>query len=460
VSAEGSTLTALDTPESIRPERSLARDSASLFAALLVGNAGYFLAVLIVARGLGPEGRGTIAFLVVTSLVLARVARLGVSDATTVFTAQRPGERSVLLANALLFAAVAGALVAVAACGSLILLEDVRPDGLGSAELALLGTATVAAAVVEAGYAFLLGCGRIRPQALVTSSASWIYVALLLIAWWAAGLTVALVALTWMLGQVTRAAMLVSASLRGVGLGRPDPAVLVEAFRFGVRAWFGNLARFLNFRADQVLMGFIASEATLGVYAVSVNASEVLIYLPEAAALALLPQLVTTHDEGRPQRAFRAFRALAALTLVGALVGAAIGPLLIPTVFGPAFDASVLPFLLLLPGAVGYVALGVFSNTLLASGHPGRSSVGALVALTVGLALDLVLIPQFGAAGAASAASVAFLAGGTAALVAYRRRVSFAWSSLLLPRRDDLDVLRALRTGVTLRVRRRGTLRG
>jgi Na+-driven multidrug efflux pump len=72
------------------------------------------------------------------------------------------------------------------------------------------------------------------------------------------------------------------------------------------------------------------------------------------------------------------------------------------------------------------------------------SSVGPFVSLVVGIALDLVLIPRFGASGAAAAASAAFLAGGFAALIVFRRRNPFAWRSLLLPRRGDLAVFRAL----------------
>jgi Na+-driven multidrug efflux pump len=62
----------------------------------------------------------------------------------------------------------------------------------------------------------------------------------------------------------------------------------------------------------------------------------------------------------------------------------------------------------------------------------------------VGIALDFVLIPRLGATGAAAAASAAFLAGGAVALAVYARRNPFVWTALLLPRRDDLDVLRAI----------------
>jgi O-antigen/teichoic acid export membrane protein len=62
----------------------------------------------------------------------------------------------------------------------------------------------------------------------------------------------------------------------------------------------------------------------------------------------------------------------------------------------------------------------------------------------VGVVLDLVLIPRFGATGAAVAASTAFLAGGSVAVAAYARLNPFAWRALLVPRRGDLEALRAL----------------
>src|SRR4029450_10672935 len=79
------------------------------------------------------------------------------------------------------------------------------------------------------------------------------------------------------------------ASARGIGFGRPDLSLLRQAIRFGLRAWSGGLAHFLNARVDQIIMGLIASEAALGIYAVAVNGSEGLFYVPSGVAGALLP---------------------------------------------------------------------------------------------------------------------------------------------------------------------------
>jgi O-antigen/teichoic acid export membrane protein len=233
-------------------------------------------------------------------------------------------------------------------------------------------------------------------------------------------------------------------------MGPVDLALLRESWRFGVRAWIGGLSHFLNARTDQILTALLASEATLGIYAVAVNASEILFYLPGAVAAALLPA-VARESPGAATRTLPVFRAVTLLTAAAVAVAAVLGPVLVPVVFGDAYRGSVHPFLWLLPSAFGYVASATFSSALVASNAPGLSSVGPLVALVVGIALDLVLIPAHGAAGAAAAASAALLAGGAAAAGAYRSQTGFRWGELV-PRPRDLRTLRLL-AGRALRAR-------
>ena len=427
-----------------REPDAVAGGSALLFWSKIAGNAGFFVAVLILARALGPTGRGTIAFITVTALVAARLAGLGMTEATTVFVARRIEARGALLVNAVAFLFGSALFMAALACGALIVLGDHGPAGIGAPELAVIVAATLVSALGDAGYSVLLGCERLRPLALITATASWVYPVFLLAIWSTVGLTVLRAAVAWTVAESIRAAAYLAQSKRGLIVSRLDPGLLVEAVRFGSRAWVGSLSRFLNFRMDQILMGFLATEAALGVYAVAVNASEVLLYLPAAMATALLPAAARTEAGLRVEQALRAFRSAALVTTAAALVAALLGPVRLPLVFGDAFDASVRPFLWLLPGALGFTAMIVFSNALVAHSAPGLSSIGPLVSLVVGIGLDLLLIPRFGASGAAAAASAAFLAGGCTGLIVFRRRTPFAWRALWLPRRSDLAVFGAL----------------
>ncbi len=431
----------------------LAAGSANLFWAKIGGNGGYFVAVLLVARGLGPAGRGTVAFITVAALVVAHVSGLGVGEATTVLSARHPARRPVLLANALSFFMGSGFVAATLAFLGLAL-TGIEPAGVGTPELVILWLGIISCAAGEAGYSFLVGVERLRQLAFITGSASWVYAGLVVVLWAGPGLTVGRAALAWTATEALRAVVLITLSSRGTVLGLPDRRLLVEEIGFGLRLWVGSLARFLNFRTDQILMGFIATEAALGFYAVAVNVSEVLLYLPSSAATALLPLIARTEAARRGPETLRAFRSVIFVTAAGVAVAALLGPVLLPLVFGDAFDESVIPFLCLLPGTFGYAASAVFSNALVGSSSPGLSSLGPMVSLVVGFALDLALIPPFGATGAAAAASAAFLIGGATALMTYRRVSPFGWRSLLVPHRGDLDVMVAL-AGPLLRARPR-----
>jgi O-antigen/teichoic acid export membrane protein len=434
--------------------RSLAASSGLLLAGRVAGNAGFFVAVLLLARGLGPSGRGTIAFLTVTALVIAKLTDFGVTSAALVWPAQRLPQRPVLLTNLMGFTALTSLAGGLLVFGGLVAVGDARPVDVDDIVLLAFVAGTVLVALGESGAAYLLGCARFGREAAVTAVAPWLYAVMLLLIELGPGLDLPSAAYAWIGANGARAALLIVAASSGIGFGRPDLRLLGESVRFGVRAWVGGLSRFLNFRVDQILMAYLATSVALGIYAVAVNVSEVLLYLPGAVATALVPYIAGAEPGHRVHQTLRVFRATGLLTL-GMLAAAAVaGPILIPLVFGEPFRDSVVPFLLLLPGAVGFTAMRVFSGALVASSFPGRSSLGPAVALATGILFDLVLIPPFGANGAAAAASAAFLVGGAVAAGAYRDSTRFALRALVPGRRDAGDLRRLASNGLA-RVRGR-----
>jgi O-antigen/teichoic acid export membrane protein len=417
---------------------SVAQGSVLFFSASIVGSTGFFVAALLLARVLGPSGRGTVAFITVTALLTARIAKVGLGQATIVLAAQRPSARAMLLSNLLAFS-LATSLVGVAVVGGSLYLLDAEPAGVDRTSVLILMAGIVAASLVDDN--FLIGCGRLREAAAISASGGWLYAGTLAAALATVGLGVESAALAWVAAHLVWAAVLIGVGMRTSGPALPSPRLLAESVRFGARAWLGSASEFLNARLDQILVGVIASEVTLGLYAVAVNCAEMLLFLPSAIAVSLLPAVAREHSFAKVERTLRTFRSATVLTLGTIVAAAGLGWIVIPLAFGSDFRDSVQPFMWLLPGALGFAAVSIFSSSLLASRAPGLSSVGSAAALGAGLALDLALIPVFGASGAAAAASAAFLAGGAAAAVLYRRGTGFRWIELV-PTGADMSFLR------------------
>jgi O-antigen/teichoic acid export membrane protein len=427
-----------DSDEGAEKPVSVAQGSVLFFVSSVVGAAGFFVASLLLARVLGPAGRGTVAFVTVTALLTARVAKVGLGQATAVVAAQRPATRPTLLSNLLVFS-LGAALCGVAVVVGSFSLFNLQPAGLETGHLAMLAGAILAASLVDDN--FLIGCGRLREAAAISASGGWLYALAIVAVIVTADLDVESALLAWIVAHLAWAALLAGMGVRTAGLSPPSARVLVDSASFGVRAWGGAVSQFLNARVDQILVGVIGSNVTLGIYAVAVNAAEILLFLPNAIATSLLPTVARDRKAAAVERTLRTFRSASLLTLGSIAAAAAVGWFLIPLVFGPDFRDSVGPFLWLLPGGLGYAALSIFTSSLLASRAPGLSSIARAVALGAGLALDLALIPVFGASGAAAAASAAFLAGGTTAAVLYRRAHSFRWTELI-PTVADVVFLR------------------
>ena len=433
--------TAAGSRDSASAPVSVAEGSVLLFVASVVRAAGFLVAALLLARGLGPSGRGSVAFITVTALVTAGITKVGLGQATSVLAAQRPGVRAMLLSNLLAFSLVTSLAVGVVIVGGLYLLEA-EPAGTDRTQLTILMAGIVAVSLVD--DSFLIGCGRLREAAAISAGGGWLYAVALAAVIATVGLSVDSALLAWVGAHLAWAAVLAVAGLRAAGLSPPSPRLLAESVRFGARAWVGNASLLLNARLDQILVGLIASDVALGLYAVAVNGAEILLFLPTAIATSLLPAVARDQDVPSVERTLRTFRSAAILTVASIVLAAAFGWVAIPLLFGPEYRDSVEPFMWLLPGALGYTALSIFTNALLASSAPGSSSLGSVAALGAGVALDLALIPTFGAAGAAAAASAAFLAGGVTAAVLFRRRTTgFAWAQVA-PTSEDLRFLRVV----------------
>src|SRR3954453_21585728 len=306
-----------DRPTSADRDDSVARGSAPLLWAQVLGNAGLFAAIVPVTRELGPTGRGTLAFITVSAIVCATLARFGVTEATTVRCAQVPRLRPVLLSNLLAWVTAATIGTAALVVGLLVLVAGLRPPGLGAPERAVLAAAIVVSGLVDAGYMFVLGCSRFRLHAAVTVATAWSYAATIAVASLVAELTVVEVGLCWVAFQLVKATLLLSACVRAEGLGRISLPLLRASLAFGSRAWVGTLSTAFNERVDQILVALIASEATLGIYAAAVNGFEILLYPAASAATAILPLAARAYPGERAGHVLGAFRSVALLTLAG-----------------------------------------------------------------------------------------------------------------------------------------------
>jgi O-antigen/teichoic acid export membrane protein len=171
---------------------------------------------------------------------------------------------------------------------------------------------------------------------------------------------------------------------------------------------------FLNslYHVDVILLQRWTTDETVGYYRGALSIAEFLWLAPIAVQLVLLQRISSRWAEGdletiqrQAQRATRYVFLVTALLAVGV---AALAADFVPLYLGEAFEPAITPLLLLLPGVVGFA---VARPTLAI--NQGRRSLRPLLVATggcslVNLALNLLLIPAHGMAGAAVATSIGY----------------------------------------------------
>src|SRR6266852_2324591 len=174
-----------------------------------------------------------------------------------------------------------------------------------------------------------------------------------------------------------------------------------------------------------------------GVYSVATLLAESVWYIPSAVALVLAPRVAASVEGDDDEMTEAICRSTVLVSVAGAVLIAALAPLLVVVLFGAAFLPAVVPLWVLLPGVV---ALGLdkpIASYQLGRGRPQISLYVALLATPITIAAYVLLIPRYGIVGAAAGSTISYVAT-TAIEIVYLHRVSpLRFRNLVIPHRSD-----------------------
>jgi O-antigen/teichoic acid export membrane protein len=396
--------------------------------------------ILIVARALGPTGRGDVAFLSAIAYITANLAALGITEANANIGASEADRRPALATNSVLFCLIFSAFSGATVLGLVAIFPAVGGDV--DRTLLWVTVATVPVLILQLYLQYLIQ----SDYRFVVTNVAWLLspLANVLVNGTFAALgiiTVGTAVITNLCGQsLTLLVLFWYAARRLSGFGRPDLALARRSLAFGVQFHVGRIMLLGNYRLDQWLLGAISGSRQLGLYSVAVSWAEVLFFLPTALAAVQRPDLVRASRRNAAQDAASVFRKSIVLTafLAGGLIVAA--PVLCVTAFGEDFRGSILDLRVLALGAFGIVGLKQLGTALTAQRRPTLGSAAIGVGFISTLVLDVLLIPRYEGLGAALASALSYTAGGIAVVFIFSRALG-ASPAALLPRASDVAAL-------------------
>jgi glycosyltransferase involved in cell wall biosynthesis/O-antigen/teichoic acid export membrane protein len=402
-----------------------------------------FLASIMIARAIGPTGRGLYAYPVALLGLVMALAHLGLEFAQ-VHLAARGKDLRRMWADATVFSLVAGA-VCWAAVTGLIALDPRVADGLPLSWIAV-PVGLVPLLLMSLYWANLL---QLDGRLVMATWASWIGVALQMAATGVLFFTHELtpfrvLMLQWLTNGSTWVLLLAACRRAGLVNLHVDRALIRQSMAFGAKAYIAQIFFYLVLRADQILVAHYAGYRQLGLYALATTVAELLWLLTDPLASALMPHMVRARTGDDRRLSFSTARiSLLVLTVAAAAVWF-LAPLVIPDVYGAGFAGTVPALRLLLPGVVALGAAKSLGAVRVKEGRMVITSVLGLSAFGLNVALNLVLLPWIGIRGAGIASSACYVALALSYVVIARRRGVAGWRDLV-PRYSDLRLLGILR---------------
>jgi len=212
-------------------------------------------------------------------------------------------------------------------------------------------------------------------------------------------------------------------------------------FKFGIQSHLGSLLQNINYRIDLYFVAFYQGTTAVGLYSTAVNLAEWLWFLPGVIGTVLMQRIATSTDS----HANKIMGPINRLTSLILFIGSGLllfgGKWVILLLYGPSFSKAIDPLIWLLPGIW---ALGLWKNCvndLTMRGYPLSKSVTSGIAAVITVVLNILLIPKFGIIGAAAASSVAYLSAFLCILPQYLTITSFRPSEIIATRVEDVRIL-------------------
>ncbi len=304
---------------------------------------------ILVARLLGPAGRGEYAVAVAVAAIGVQIGNLGIHTSSSWLVARDPRLLGTLIANGLLVGCVIGAVEEIVALAAVWVTPSIAPVPMPILVLAL--DPIPIGLVYLIGQNLMLGLRRVVSYNLLELGNRLCGLEIIVVLALAGALSSFSAFAGTLVALGATGVMTLALLARTAGRISPRLQLVREHLGYGRRAYVGALITFLVFRLDLLLVQVMRGTADAGQYSIAIALTDWALLVPVVTGTLLFPTLSAMTDVA--ERWKRARDILVPIGVGALLVAAAfiaVGIPLVTFVFGQAYEPAAQAFVLMLPG--------------------------------------------------------------------------------------------------------------
>lgn len=184
---------------------------------------------------------------------------------------------------------------------------------------------------------------------------------------------------------------------------------ILPFYKFSFVGYLGMLVNFLNYRLDIWFVSYFKGTIQLGLYALAVNFSQLIMMISKIVSSVMMPYL-SEDDIKQRRNIFQLYSRVNFFVIsISVTVLYFTGNYLLVFLYGQDFYGSVAPFKILIISMIFTGTSQLFSSFLSASGRNDLCLYTNIIGLIFTVVLDFILIPKFGIIGSAYATFSSYL---------------------------------------------------
>lgn len=366
------------------------------------------LASIIVARTLGPSGKGILATLGAMVGIALQFGNLGLHGANTYFTAKDKSRTPSLVGNSFWFSLLIGLTLFF----SLYLFLFQHPGSLGNIDFRLATIALVAIPFMLLAYLWqniLVGLNKIKAYNLILIFNQVLSligaIAILLVLRKGIFPLIIFNTLTTIIIAFVFGFYLIKIKQFSLKF---DWNLAKKSLGYGFKVYLSCFFAYLVLRSDLFILNYFRGTAETGLYSIAANFVDGIFLLPSIIALLLFPKV--TENLGQSGELVAKTSRISAIIIGIICLGTVIlGRPAINLMFGSIFDKSFIPLLILIPGAFFFALETIIVQYFNAHGFPWFVVWAWLFSAVLNIGLNWVFIPYYGMKAAAFSSLLVYM---------------------------------------------------
>lgn len=402
---------------------------------------------IIIARYIGPEGNGTIAALVVYPSLFMSFGSLGIGQSTTYFTGKNIFSETEIK-TAIVQIWVITVIVTIISCFFLIRYLSESGNNLMLVALALLPIPFSLFNTYNSGL--FLGKNDIKTfnkinwiPSLLTLIGAVLFVIIL-------QLEIVGAMMAMILGPLFMTILLIIKNkfLRVFNL-KYNWKIIKALLSLGVIYALALLIINLNYKIDVILLDKLSTSFELGIYSKGAGITEYLWQIPMLFSTIIFARsAVTKNSKEFSLKVIQLLRVSFVIIGVVAILLILFSKFIILTLYGHEFYGSISVLKYLLPGVLILTIYKVMNMDLAGRGKPWIAMWAMIPSLIINIILNIILIPEHGANGAAYSSTISYSISGVIFLFFYSKETKIPIKDIISFKRSDFQPIKEIITKI------------